>query len=58
MDCVCGEMWNIIIHDIFDPWYFLEWVKKCMKNSENPSNLIEKCLLKIIDIAFMQMSVS
>lgn len=29
-----------------------------MKNSENPSNLNEKCLLKIIDIAFMQMSVS
>lgn len=29
-----------------------------MKNNENPPNLIEKCLLKIIDIAFMQMSVS
>lgn len=29
-----------------------------MKNNENPSNLIEKCLSKIIDIAFMQMSVS
>lgn len=29
-----------------------------MKNNENPSNLIEKCLLKIIDIAFTQMSVS